>query len=238
MLYLVYGNDEVKSRASFYKLVATLQAKRPEAAVFRMDGDSFDVSQLEEVVFSSSLFDSKYLIVLRGFTESSEGKDFLDSHLKDLAESPHIVLMLEGEVTKVLLTKLKKYAEKVLEYTKKDTTKLETFNIFALADGLGERNKQRLWVLYQEALYKGIPAEEIFWRFVGQVKNMLLVAGAKSDEAVKMHPFVLQKTKRALLKFSMAELKSMSKSFTELYSDARHGKREFEVALERVILGL
>lgn len=238
MLYLYYGNDQKKSEIQFKKLVDSLRAKRPDAPVFRFEGDSVNFNELEEIIFGASLFDPKYLIILKNFTATLEGKDFFDSHLADLAKTDHIVLVLEGALTKPLVTKFTKHAERVQEYNKGEAKEKTALNIFALADALGERDKKKLWILYQEALASGVTAEEIFWRLVGQVKNMLIVGAASNQSEMKMHPFVLRKTTTAAKRFSLEELQDLSRSFLALYSDARYGKREFEVAIERMILGL
>ncbi len=238
MFYLYYGTDQVKVASQFKKLVDSLRERRPGAPVFRFDGESIDFNKLEEIIFGASLFDPKYLIILKNFTTTVEGKDFFDSHLSDLAKTDHIVLVLEGALTKPLVTKFTKYSEKVQGYAKGEAKEKPGLNIFGLADALGERDKKKLWILYQESLATGVTAEEVFWRLVGQVKNMLIVGGASDQSKIKMHPFVLRKTSTAAKRFSLKELQDLSRSFLSLYSDARHGRREFEVGLERMILEL
>lgn len=64
------------------------------------------------------------------------------------------------------------------------------FNVFALTDSVGERDKRKSWTLYQKALAGGMSAEEVFWRIVWVVKTMLLVSKTKSAEEAEVKPFV------------------------------------------------
>jgi len=54
------------------------------------------------------------------------------------------------------------------------------FNIFALTDALGARQKKDAWILYQKALGAGLSAEEIFFKIVWQVKSMLIAKKTKN----------------------------------------------------------
>jgi len=238
MLYLIHGNDEIKAQNQFHKLVGSVHNKKPDTPVFGVVGEEADFGQLAEIVFGNSLFESKYIITLKHFLDNKESEDFLVENLEVLAQSPHIVFVLEKSLTKPILSKFKKYAKDIKEYSKVENEKKDNF-IFSLPDALGARDRQKLWVLYQEAVQvRNIPPEEIFWRFVGQVKNMLIVAQASDVRKINMKPFVLQKTNQAAKNFTLEELKQMSADFIKMYDDARNGRREFGVMLERLCLGV
>lgn len=87
------------------------------------------------------------------------------------------------------------------------------FNIFALADAFGSRDKKRAWVLYQQALLAGVPAERIFFTLVWKVRSMLLLK--KNFE-------------RELL----------SERLVIGYHQARRGEGEIETLVEKTILSL
>jgi DNA polymerase III delta subunit len=235
MIYLIYGNDKAKSVSQFNKLVASVHHKKPGTPIFSYVGADENFSSLLEVVSGNSLFEAKYIVTLRHFFDQAESKQFLLDHLRSFSESEHLIFILEKEISKTDLNQFKKYAKDIKEYSKAEEKK-DKF-IFTLGDALGERNRQRLWVLYQEALQiRGIEPEEIFWRFVSQVKNMLVVKQASNPSNLKMHPFVLQKTNRAAKNFSLEELKTLSGQLVKMYDDARNGRREFGVMLERMVL--
>jgi hypothetical protein len=65
-------------------------------------------------------------------------------------------VFLEDALKADLLKVFEKHAEKVQEFKKVE--KKERFNSFLLADALGQRNKEKLWVLYHQALGEGIAA--------------------------------------------------------------------------------
>ena len=49
------------------------------------------------------------------------------------------------------------------------------YNPFAICDAFAEKNKAKAWTIYQQALRRGIPAEEVFFKILWQIKNLLLV---------------------------------------------------------------
>src|SRR3989344_8757951 len=63
------------------------------------------------------------------------------------------------------------------------------FNIFALTDAFGARNKKDAWIIYQKALLAGLSAEEIFFKIIWQVKSMLIASRTKSVEETDMKAF-------------------------------------------------
>src|SRR3989344_5785085 len=48
------------------------------------------------------------------------------------------------------------------------------YNPFAICDAFAEKNKAKAWAIYQQALRRGIPAEEVFFKILWQIKNLLL----------------------------------------------------------------
>ena len=138
--------------------------------------------------------------------------------LSDIAESPNIFVMLEATLPKRHLLAITEAAEKVESHEKGEEQK-EKFNIFALTDALGKRDKKNLWVLYQQAILEGIVPEQINGMLFWKVKS-LLVSPYPNRE------------------WSKDELKKLSAQFVTIYHDAHRGLHDFEIALERMILSL
>ena len=76
------------------------------------------------------------------------------------------------------------------------------FNIFALTDSVGSRNKREAWMLYRKALAAGMVPEEIFYKLVWQVKTMLMAEKTKSPEEADMKAFPYSKAKETFRRFN------------------------------------
>ena len=112
------------------------------------------------------------------------------------------------------------------------------FNIFALTDALGARDKKRAWIIYQEALAAGVSAEEVFFKLVWQVKSMLIAARTKSVAETDMKAFPYSKAKGYLKNFKSEELEQLSENLVTGYYKARRGEEEVETLVEKILLKL
>jgi len=112
------------------------------------------------------------------------------------------------------------------------------FNIFALTDALGARDRKRAWILYQEALGAGVSAEEVFFKVVWQIKSMLIASKTKNVGETDMKPFPYSKAKSFLKNFRTSELQNLSEALVTGYYKARRGEGEVETLVEKILLGL
>ena len=93
---------------------------------------------------------------------------------------------------------------------------IPAYNPFAVCDAFAEKNKAKAWTIYQQALKQGIPAEEVFFKILWQIKNLLMVkklasAGvANIAKETGLHAFVAGKAIKAAQKFSEEELVNYS----------------------------
>lgn len=127
-----------------------------------------------------------------------------------------------------------------IKYSVNDEKK---YNPFAICDAIAEKNKLKAWILLQKAIMLGVPAEEVFWKINWQVKNLLLVkrlSQIPKIDIVKesgLHPFVARKTIFASKNFLEEELANFSSRLVDLYHNTRRGITDFEVGLERLLIG-
>jgi len=112
------------------------------------------------------------------------------------------------------------------------------FNIFALTDALGARQKKEAWILYQKALRAGLTPEEIFFKIVWQVKSMLIASRTKDVGETDMKMFPYNKAKSFLTNFKPGELEKLSESLVIGYQRARRGEAEIETLVEKLLLSL
>lgn len=257
MIYLLHGEDVEKARTKAHELVDTLRTKKPDASFFKIEATQFSAEKLDELINSQGLFESKYIVLLDRVFENKEAKEQLIDSRKELAESPHIFIFLEGKVDKATLTKLEKVAAKTQVFEMGGRAggfggksrqfavgeaggqfSIGEFNIFALGDALGRRDKKELWFLYSKAALRDIPAEEIhgilFWAW----KSMVLAATSKDAAEAGISPYVFQKSSGFAKNFSEDELAALGGRLVRMYHDAHRGRVDFDIELERFVLGV
>ncbi|MEK7130993.1 MAG: hypothetical protein AAB924_01330 [Patescibacteria group bacterium] len=116
------------------------------------------------------------------------------------------------------------------------------YNPFAICDAFAEKNKAKTWVIYQQALRQGIPAEEVFFKIFWQIKNLLLVKkliNAGVDNAIKetgLHAFVASKAIKSAQKFSEEELENYSYEMLRIYHEERRGLLELPIEFEKLLI--
>lgn len=112
------------------------------------------------------------------------------------------------------------------------------FNVFALTDAIGARDKRRAWTLYMQALAAGLVAEEVFFKVVWQVKSMLIASKTKSVAETDMKEFPYSKAKGFLKNWKDGELEKLSEDLVIGYQNARRGEGEMETFVEKTLLSL
>lgn len=251
MIYLTSGTDKNKCRDRHHSLVKILTTKNPEASLFKVDDANFSPAQFEELIKGLTLFAGKFIIACDNVLKNANASVFIKDNLKEIANSDNIFLFLETEdvVTGWLSVEEKNKIEKRkknIEMVAKEAIKVQKFlipknpdngfNLYSIVDAFSDRDRKKTWALYQGALINNISPEEIFWKLIWQVNNMLLVKNTKDEKKMKMKPFVLNKTKRVANNFSHEELKKLSASFVGLYHTNYLGTEEFEFGLENILL--
>jgi len=238
MLYFFYGNDREALIAEARSAVDHAMAEDATAATVRFDDDGLTPGELEELVFGERLFGGRSIVVLDGVLQRKEVKDFILSNLKHIEATEDFFIFIEEKLDAPSVAKVKKFTKNVFVFKKAKEKKKDEFSVFSLADGLGERNKKKLWVALIRARMAGIAPEEIHGVLFWQVKSMLLARGASSAQEVGLNPFVFGKAKRFVRNFTKDELENISTQLVDLYHSARRGGMELDTAIERFALTL
>ncbi len=234
MIYVFYGTDREGIIKKTDSLLKSIFVKNPDLSYERFDVDNFDLGKLRDLSESQSLFGNKTAVIFDQIIEENES---VTESLSHLATSGNIFIIRENKILKPELKKLEKYAEKIEEINER-AGKKEIFNVFALGDAVGERNKKNAWVLYQKGIFSGLASEQLFWVVVGQVRNMLTAVKTKNANESGLHPFVYGKAKGFLKNYKEEELERLSKKLVIGYHNARRGEGEIETLLEKTILTL
>ena len=117
MLYLLYGNDLQKARKKMNSLVQALLSKKGNAMLIRVNSENFSPSDVNDYASTQGLFEERSIIVFDSVFENTTDKEIILDIIKDLQASQNIFIILEGELDKKSVTKIKKHAEKVQEFS-------------------------------------------------------------------------------------------------------------------------
>lgn len=238
MLYFIHGTEYMKVVDKSHGLVEPMLSKKPDASLFKLNTDNWSDAQIQELVGGQGLFENKYIVQISKVLDNKEIADVILKILPDIAESQNIFIWTEEKVDSKTLKKIEKSAEKVQVFDKKEVKdRWKEFNIFSLGDALVARDKKKLWIGYTEALRHHAP-EEIHGTLFWQVKSMILASKTKSPAESGLKPFVYTKSLKGSTKYSSEELHQLSSDLINLYHNARRGKVELDIALERFVLGV
>lgn len=236
MLHIIYGKDREKGRARFHALRTELLKKYQEDRLV-VEGEISD-GFLDAIVLSQGLFGGETLFVFDSVFDKKDEQEMLLEHMQKLSSSKNFFLILEPSLEKKIADSLKSAGLEIEECAGKKVDTRPDFNIFILGDTLGQRNKKELWVLYQEALNKGLSAEEISGTLFWAAKNIALMKNAKPGDDCGLSPFVAKKARGFATKYSEEEIKKLSHDLVVLYHEAHRGGEPMDIALERFILAL
>lgn len=240
MIYLVLGTDFLRGREKLKSLVAQFKSEKENAfSLFEIDEDNFSETGFGGFLKAETLFSSRSLIVAKRLFRNQEIARCLLDNLESLAASENIFVFFEESLPEEHFACVKNYSSKIWEFDKTETADKKTDrdkDIFRLCDSIGLRQRHRSWLLFQEAVLRGIPPEDIFRLVFWQIKTILIF---KSEKGKGMKPYFYEKTKNASSFFSEEELKKMSSDLVELYHAGRyhgHQARDLAVGLEKFIL--
>jgi DNA polymerase III delta subunit len=238
MLYFFYGNDFKRARENLHEVVSTLEKKKPDASLFKVDSESFSPANFEELISSQGLFEKKYIVVCDKIFENESALEYFTDNISKISESENVFLCIEEKVDAKTKKIIEKSATKVVAFEKAETQAVREFNIFSLSDALAAKDTKKLFSLFHQALFAGISVEEIHPILLFQVRSMLAAANSKDVTSSGLKPFVYQKAKSALKNYSVPELRALHLSLVTMYHDARRGIVDFQNALEKLVLSL
>jgi len=211
MIHIIKEKDRIKALDERNTKVASLKVKSKDLGEFRMTEENFDQERFSELVIGQTLFEQNYIVLCDGLLK------IIESQMDEIKSSQNHFIFVDAVASEA-------------------SKAPNMFNIFSVSDALGIRDRKKLWIKYHEAVHNGFSAEDVFWKFVWQVKSMLIVA--KEPNAKSMKPYTKQKSLGYAKNYSTQELENLSTKLVTLYHDARRGIVEFDIALEQLILSV
>jgi len=237
MIYLFAGSDHARAYQTFSRYLAIMRAKQPEATVLVFTPDNLNQAAFEEAIFGQSLFLNKHIVAARRLSEDEATSRLVLANIKTLAESSSAFLFYEPSGDSELAKILAKYAKDTKIFNLKTEFKPE-FNIFALANNLGARDRERLWLDYERARRANFKSIDIFWKLWWQVKNMMIVTAAPEVMKTELKPTVAARAVRASRNFRPDELAAMLTELAAMYHETYPDSDEFNFRLEKFILSV
>ncbi len=208
MLYVIHGSDVAQAGVKARALVDSLRAKKPDAALEKIEADSWNSSVIESHLGGQGLFSNKYIIFLDRVTEKAEVKEEILKFIPAMQESPNIFVVFEGKLNAELKRAFAGSAEKTVECEKKTASagdlKSGGPNVFALGDAVGRGDAFKAWSLYRQAVDSGAEPEAILGMLFWKAKTM--------------------------------RSKELARELVTLYHDGHRGLVDLELATERLVL--
>jgi DNA polymerase III delta subunit len=237
MLYIFHGTNTGKSGDKARSLVTSLRTKKSDAMYIELNEDNWNPQAIEENVGGQGLFSNKYIIFLNKVASDEDVREKIIEMLPVMKESANIFIIYEGKVNAELKKAFEKNGEKVVVTDEEEKVKKD-FNIFSLADAIGNRDKFRSWNIYREAVDSGLESESILGTIFWQLKSMAVASKAKSAGEAGLNPFVFSKAKKACGNFKEGELHDLLRQSIVLYHDGHRGLVDLELGIEKMLLAI
>lgn len=234
MITLYYGNDTIKVRQA--AIAAAEELRDQGMSVERLESKAITRERLIDIASAVSLFGGETAYVFDTPSEDKDDEAIFLEQLLALHESGHPIIVIETTVLAAIKKQYEKAGAKVVEYKKEAGT--ATFDPFMIAAALLTKDKKTLWMLLTESVRQGIPLEETLGIIWWQIKTLRLASMGRSADEVGLKSYPYDKAKRALKNFAPGELERLSESLLAVHHEARSGRTELAVGLERWVLGV
>lgn len=135
--------------------------------------------------------------------------------------------LLENEINKVSA-----YGNNIsIKIVKKMTLSSADINIFSAIDSLLKGDRKKTIALFRKSLKGGQSPQAILALAATQVRNLLAIKEGDYT-AMKLHPFVVQKSRYIIEGFRLEDLKYIYKKILQFDLETKTGKLDSEVSLE------
>lgn len=236
MLKIFYGKDESVTRAKARE--CALSHAEDSDLIITFESHTFNKPRFEEIIFSQSMLGPSIQVVLGDHLfDDKDIKSFFEKHAKEISATSNVCILAEGTLLKDSVEKFKKSGALLTE-TASPIKKNVEFNIFALADALGTKDKKDLWILFAQAREAGVEGEEICGTLFWQLKMIALAYNTKTAIEAGVSEYPYKKAKSFIKIWKEDEVKKNMQKLTEIYHNAHRGKGNILNQLELWVLGI
>jgi hypothetical protein len=232
MIYLFHGTDVEKVRTKAFEWIAKARAKEPNLAYARLAREELTANALEDSALSGGLFVSRLLVLIddpfpasrtadaeeeEEADEEKASRNILEDHLDNLATSDNAIIILAPKLTAAKAKKLALKARMEYKYDKPASFEAKRGFNGNLVDALGARNREKLWLEVNRALYAGDAPEMLHGLLHWKARDLM----AKGSRA-----------------WTSQESRQLSLSLIELLQSARRGGLDLSRSLEKFALSV
>lgn len=205
MIYIFSGNDNKSKNSEIKKLFGNKE-------FFSIKKEESVKEKIFEYSNTKSLFGDSPVVVVENFFD--EKYSFSKKEILDLQKSETVFIFIENSFSSANIKKYEEFA-KIFFFEEKKEKKIETNISFEIANAFGVKDKMKAWILFNQAIEKGVEPEQISGILFWKIKSL-----SESRQNV----------------FSREEIKRSSSLLVSLHHDAHLGKKDFVVGLEQYLL--
>jgi len=121
---------------------------------------------------------------------------------------------------------------------KKGKSQIFSYSPFALQDAVGERNIKKTWIEYQKLLRQDVEPDELIFKVVSKVRDMLSIIKGASATDLGIKDFPYNKSKRDTKNWKEKDLENFYTKLIFAYHKSRSGGDSLDLALEKLLLQL
>ncbi len=206
MIYILAGNDS-KNRSKYIK-----DLTKGAESIF-LTQSNISKQLLNSYAMNNPLFGNHPAIIIENINKLND-LNLPSKFFSNLKESKTMFIFLEDKLLVADERKYKKFA-KIEKFVDKTIKKISNNNLFDITDAFANKNKIKTWVLFREAIERGVSPESISGILFWKIKTM-----------------ILNKSKF----FDLKKLKDQSSSIVSLHHKAHRGEVDFIIGLEQFIL--
>lgn len=211
MIYLILGDNFKEIKKQKESLI------KKGVLLMNVDTISFDNEKFQKSIYSQNIFGERDIVVLDNLFKDKNIEKIILENTKELESSETIFIIIEEKLSKKTLEKIEKCTMEVFQHSSSSQKKHE-FQIFSIANSVGKRDKKQSWILLQSAYDEEIAPENIYGTLFWKFKSILLSGNTSV--------------------YSKDEAKHFLGLLIDIYHNARLGKEDFKIGLERFVLGL
>lgn len=205
MIYIFSGNDNKSKNSEIKKLFGNKE-------FFSIKKEESVKEKIFEYSNTKSLFGDSPVVVVENFFD--EKYSFSKKEILDLQKSETVFIFIENSFSSANIKKYEEFA-KIFFFEEKKEKKIETNISFEIANAFGVKDKIKAWILFNQAIEKGVEPEQISGILFWKIKSL-----SESRQNV----------------FSREEIKRSSSLLVSLHHDAHLGKKDFVIGLEQYLL--
>ncbi len=234
MLVSFLSDDLKTAQESAKKLFESKKSAKDGLFSLILNSETFKEQALDELLNSSALFQSEYLVFLNNILEDAEAKDIFFDNIEAFKKAPHLFILATGKLDKDSLGKVKKHSFKYQELSSQEANFTQKGNInFKLLDAILDFDKKRTWLLFLQSLEES-EVELLYGSLAWMFKNIKLSA----TKGGKLKPFIKRKYENFLKKADEKKLDKAYKNFLFLPTVSRRRSVKLDLLMEKWILTL